>query len=658
MEGRLASSKAIASKRTVIAHPFEFTCWLQQHATSTQPPDPFGDAPHIPGMWHLYRNSDGTWGPLGGIMDASRWITSLPRTPPPSRRASQRPWGFAGWPGARDPNWDGVPVPKTPGKAKRRHRHLREMREQARVSAEQDHPATLFAAGNPQWPPAPQWEVSYETEVAPLSEAEARVVGWGTGGGCGRIQETSKKIILVLIVIAISRAPSVSGLISLCKTVLLHSDLKSIENIYLEGLNPIRARTLQGTSQQKTNLLIERYDLSRARFLALTGGSLFNASLGKSGQANKAAFQWGKNLLARFLAVGRAQEGGDDKNTEENQRNIRLQKIIQPACDSLQGKLTSQNEEGFEAYKWMRYNVAKRSLHPPKYGTSQRHSERHPGWGPHGWSLQSDTGLTTLGFADGMQARLQLQVGARRVQLEHAVHRHRKEIRGLCSWKTLNLEEFRSKQTCGNSGGIHYPPPLKASKGTHDLSNPFLHDNGDLIPPTVKDNGDLITPAQAPPRIPRTGIAPITPFTTSVNTLLARVPYKGIIQGPPSSIDPSLRLTACVLVQRKTLSAAARINIITPPRKTTGAGPSRNKIARRSLMGAAASKKNRQGPPIAKEHAKPDHQCEICKNVSYVVLERACLCPELTTPIDVAFNCARMWFDKKRECPHCKTPMN
>ncbi|KAJ7917313.1 hypothetical protein B0H13DRAFT_2322555 [Mycena leptocephala] len=406
MEGRLASSKAIASKRTAIAHPFEFTRWLQQHATSTQPPDPFGDALHIPGMWHLYRNSDGTWGPLGGIMDASRWITSLPRTPPPSRRASQRPWGFAGWPGARDPNWDGVPVPKLP----------------ARQSA-----------------------------------------GVGACERCG------------------------SRLGCPLSRIILRPCLR------------------------------------------------------------------GESTVAACSTVG----------------------------------------------------------------------------GVDGDHMDGDTGLTTLWFADGMQARLQLQVGARRVQLEHAVCRHRKEIRGLCALHRSAAEIARCQ---------------RALRAAVVMYKQFLE--------TLN--------LEAPPRIPWTGIAPITPFTTSVNALLATVPYKGIIQGPPSSIDPSLRPTARVLVQRKTLSAAARINIITPPRKTTSAGPSRNKIARRSLTGAAASKKrrastpdpsrtpprgywlgylgdnqrrrsqssaathivcrNRQGPPVAKEHAKPDHQCEICKNVSYVTL--------------------------------------
>ncbi|KAJ6456816.1 hypothetical protein C8R47DRAFT_1082278 [Mycena vitilis] len=83
--------------------------------------DVFGGAPHMPGMWHSYRNSDGTWGPEGGIMDASRWLPGVPvphwswDCPPVTRRR-----------GSRDPNWDGVLVPKTPGKAKRRKVRRRE----------------------------------------------------------------------------------------------------------------------------------------------------------------------------------------------------------------------------------------------------------------------------------------------------------------------------------------------------------------------------------------------------------------------------------------------------------------------------------------------------------------------------------------------------
>ncbi|KAJ7853404.1 hypothetical protein B0H13DRAFT_2358943 [Mycena leptocephala] len=187
MEAWIACSKAIASKRSVLQYPFEFGCWLEQHATSTPPPDPFGGAPHVPGLWHLYCNSNGTWGPHGGDMDITRWLTNLPRTPPPSWRVSQLPWGSASWPGPRDSNWDGVPVPKTPGKAKRRWQRLRELQERHQrellerqhaieLGWVQCHPATLAASDFVGWE---------AREVTPLSEAQLTAVGWGTGQGWG-----------------------------------------------------------------------------------------------------------------------------------------------------------------------------------------------------------------------------------------------------------------------------------------------------------------------------------------------------------------------------------------------------------------------------------------------------------------------------------------
>jgi hypothetical protein len=182
-----ACSKAIASKRSALHYPFEFNRWLEQHATSMPPSDPFGGAPHVPGSWHLYRNSDGTWGPHGGEMDLSRWVTNLPRTPP-SRRASHLPWGSARWPGARDPNWDGVPVPKSPGKAKRRRQRLRELRERYQAELLERHQAetqTGWVGWHPATLAASEW-VGWEVrEVVPLSEAQLTAVGWGTGQGWG-----------------------------------------------------------------------------------------------------------------------------------------------------------------------------------------------------------------------------------------------------------------------------------------------------------------------------------------------------------------------------------------------------------------------------------------------------------------------------------------
>ncbi|KAJ6464243.1 hypothetical protein C8R47DRAFT_1079627 [Mycena vitilis] len=128
-------------------NPFQFRRWLHHHATGIPPAhDVFGGAAHVPGMWHSFRNSDGTWGPEGGIMDASRWLPGLPVVswtwdcPPTTRK-----------PGSRDPNWDGTLVPKCPGKAKRRKLRRREE-------------APLLAA---------------------LRDAQERAMGWEMGQGWG-----------------------------------------------------------------------------------------------------------------------------------------------------------------------------------------------------------------------------------------------------------------------------------------------------------------------------------------------------------------------------------------------------------------------------------------------------------------------------------------
>ncbi|KAJ7920721.1 hypothetical protein B0H13DRAFT_2318998 [Mycena leptocephala] len=190
-DARIACSKAVASMRSASYNQFEFSRWLEEHLTGKPSGDPFGGATHFPGVWHSYRNSDGSWGPWGGTMDASRWV---PDTRFTEKRVIDRthcPWGMGGrpWgpsgglPGRRDPNWDGVPVPKTPGKAKRRKLLRRQLLEQA---LEEE---AAFTLSNPPG-----------TEVAQLSDGELRAAGWGTpawgvpgwgwgpdwsSGGCG-----------------------------------------------------------------------------------------------------------------------------------------------------------------------------------------------------------------------------------------------------------------------------------------------------------------------------------------------------------------------------------------------------------------------------------------------------------------------------------------
>ncbi|KAJ7851696.1 hypothetical protein B0H13DRAFT_1904986 [Mycena leptocephala] len=168
-DARLACSKATASLRSACYHQFEFSRWLEQHETGKPPGDPFGGADHYPGLWHSYRNSDGSWGPWGGTMDVHRWVpdTCFMKKPPdtvPKNRPwgmGGRPWGpFRGLPGPRDPSWDGVPVPKTPGKARRRKLRRRVLLEQA------EREETAYAE-------------QMQNAVSSLPEAALRAAGWG-----------------------------------------------------------------------------------------------------------------------------------------------------------------------------------------------------------------------------------------------------------------------------------------------------------------------------------------------------------------------------------------------------------------------------------------------------------------------------------------------
>ncbi|KAJ7853406.1 hypothetical protein B0H13DRAFT_1904082 [Mycena leptocephala] len=183
------------------------------------------------------------------------------------------------------------------------------------------------------------------------------------------------------------------------------------------------------------------------------------------------------------------------------------------------------------------------------------------------------------------------------------------------------------------------------------LGNPWiLQDNGGLIPPTLPPNVSKVMP------LPREK---------------EKHPYEGIIQGPPSSIN--------VLLQ-----PSSRINIISPRRATESAGPLRSnpaiRVARtKRAAGPAGGKRpcdstpdptrtpphqywrfgagdnqprrsqfsavtrvvrKRPLPPVAHKRAKPHHECDICSNVSH------------------CYDCARIWFDKKSKCPHCKGPVH
>ncbi|KAJ7601621.1 hypothetical protein DFH06DRAFT_1352396 [Mycena polygramma] len=159
MRARIACSKAIASRRSACYRPFHFRRWLHQHETGIQPDeDLFGGAPHLPGMWHSYRNPDGTWGPEGGIMDASRW----------AHRSSSASWTWncpplMRRPGHRDPDWDGVPVPKTPGKPKRRQQRRRDAARLLAVLADAQERAQGWGLGaDPETPSG--WGHEWRTE--------------------------------------------------------------------------------------------------------------------------------------------------------------------------------------------------------------------------------------------------------------------------------------------------------------------------------------------------------------------------------------------------------------------------------------------------------------------------------------------------------------
>jgi hypothetical protein len=169
-----ACSKATASLRSAAYNLFEFFRWLEQHKTGEPPGDPFGGAVHYPGLWHSYRNADGSWGPWGGTMDVHRWVpdTRFTKKPRATDERHHRPWGMGGrpWgpfgslPGPRDPNWDGVLVPKTPGKARRRKLRRRALLEQA----EREETAFALALAHPT-----------QKAMSTLPQAELRAAGWG-----------------------------------------------------------------------------------------------------------------------------------------------------------------------------------------------------------------------------------------------------------------------------------------------------------------------------------------------------------------------------------------------------------------------------------------------------------------------------------------------
>jgi hypothetical protein len=82
-----------------------------------------------------------------------------------------RGWGDHGWgsdwPGHRDPDWDGIPVPKTPSKAKRHHQRRRE------CYKAQKRDADVWTAQHfPLQPLLPM-----------LSAPTVETAGWGTGAG-------------------------------------------------------------------------------------------------------------------------------------------------------------------------------------------------------------------------------------------------------------------------------------------------------------------------------------------------------------------------------------------------------------------------------------------------------------------------------------------
>ncbi|KAJ7899931.1 hypothetical protein B0H13DRAFT_2336690 [Mycena leptocephala] len=95
MEARIACASAIAGLRSVAADPIRLHKWHEDHE-----------------MWPTLTACRRFWGQSWG--HNSGWGT-----------------GSGGWPGVRDPQWDGVTrVPKSPGKNKRRKQRAREHREE------------------------------------------------------------------------------------------------------------------------------------------------------------------------------------------------------------------------------------------------------------------------------------------------------------------------------------------------------------------------------------------------------------------------------------------------------------------------------------------------------------------------------------------------
>ncbi|KAJ7910757.1 hypothetical protein B0H13DRAFT_2329070 [Mycena leptocephala] len=93
MEGHIACSSAIASLRSAVADPLRVEQWRRDHEKPAA-----SCRRSWPGPWGT--NAD--WGA-----------------------------GSSGWPGIRDPRWDGITqVSKTPGKKKRRKERTRQHREE------------------------------------------------------------------------------------------------------------------------------------------------------------------------------------------------------------------------------------------------------------------------------------------------------------------------------------------------------------------------------------------------------------------------------------------------------------------------------------------------------------------------------------------------
>ncbi|KAJ7843812.1 hypothetical protein B0H13DRAFT_2364569 [Mycena leptocephala] len=128
-ESKIACSKAIANRRSAL-RPGNYSAWIRGERTPYQ--DANSPARNLYG-WGITSGGSHTTTPAEVavlVLSQTGWGSGPGRAQTSGWGNSHVGWGYAGWPGERDPLWDGItPVPKLRGKKKRRRQRLREGRE-------------------------------------------------------------------------------------------------------------------------------------------------------------------------------------------------------------------------------------------------------------------------------------------------------------------------------------------------------------------------------------------------------------------------------------------------------------------------------------------------------------------------------------------------